>query len=515
MRTPSIDSETSSSNQLDQELKIAEIENSLHNWSIPIVKKCEVYKQHSIWSISQDEIHTLEYSYPGTKTNKILNLIEQTLLDEHIRKGYNFMHLGLIQVAVKPNYRLGINSPILLLLRDIRMKQFQDSIIAILESNLHDGPAFFNCYPNFSMDIKNEKTSKSLKLYVKIPDEILDEESGPIQIIVRIYYKITKIDYNYKALRSSPKNETVLVEANLKKSSIQIPRRLSHAEVISKIPEDWLLEDIIEEPKIYNTQIREIIQDGTDIRLRLNRSKSFRNNLPQMIFKGNNARHSVDGSTINIDLTKLDINSKITRPVYENVKHEEEDFNPSASDFNSVINTITKQEPFRIDKEWINQDFKADYNKELRKWYFSNFSQEEIIKFRELYYSYMEENEINIYFFDWFNTYSKENNIIKSINPLIKRSEMIEWNIDDMSEQSLLDYIYMMSMAASAYKRRGNSDKATTLIIVQGFTGQLKGWWDNFWIPADKETILNTVKPETREGLSSLCSLMNLNSYSV
>nr|KYP33149.1 Movement protein [Cajanus cajan] len=61
------------------------------------------------------------------------------------------MHLGLIQVVAKPNYRLGINSPILLLLRDIRMKQFQDSIIAILESNLHDGPALFNCYPNFSM----------------------------------------------------------------------------------------------------------------------------------------------------------------------------------------------------------------------------------------------------------------------------------------------------------------------------------------------------------------------------
>jgi len=31
-------------------LQIAEIENSLHNWSVPIVKKCEVYKQHKFWS---------------------------------------------------------------------------------------------------------------------------------------------------------------------------------------------------------------------------------------------------------------------------------------------------------------------------------------------------------------------------------------------------------------------------------------------------------------------------------
>nr|KYP64940.1 polyprotein [Cajanus cajan] len=502
MRTPNTQEGNPSTSQDNSqtEIQIAEIENSLHNWSIPIIKKCEVYKQHSIFSTNQDEIHISEFCYPGTKTNKIINILQQDILDEHIKKGYNFMHLGLIQVAAKPNYRLGVNSPILLLLRDIRMKQFQDSIIAILESNLHDGPAFFNCYPNFSMNIRNSKTSNALKLYVIIPDEILDEDSGPIQLIFRIYYKVTKIDYNYKALRSSPKNEIVLVEANLRKSSIQVPRRLSHAEVISKIPipEDWLLENIIDEPKIYNTHVREIVQEGTDIRLRMNRSKSFRTNLPQMIYKGNSARHSVDGSTINIDLTKLDIKSKITRPVYENVQHEEEvdDFNPTAS---QIINTIIREEPFQIDKEWINQDFKADYNKELRKWYFANFTQEETIKFRNLYYSYMEENEINIYFFDWLKDYCKENNIIKSINPLVKTNKM--WKTID-NKIIISEYPPMTTVKIEIEKQEieaRNSDKATALIIVQGFTGQLKGWWDNFWTPADKESILNAVKPETGE----------------
>ena len=127
----------------EKELQIAEIENSLHNWSIPIVRKCEVYKQHKFWSSNQDQVHIVEYSYPGTKTNKTINLLEQSLLDQHIKDGYNFIHLGLIQVAAKPNYRLGINSPILIMLRDVRLKKFNDSLIAILESNLHDGPTFF------------------------------------------------------------------------------------------------------------------------------------------------------------------------------------------------------------------------------------------------------------------------------------------------------------------------------------------------------------------------------------
>ena len=60
------------------------------------------------------------------------------------------------------------------MLRDIRLKKFNDSIIAILESNLHDGPTFFNCYPNFSMNLRNDKTSNSIKLYVQTLEHIVE-----------------------------------------------------------------------------------------------------------------------------------------------------------------------------------------------------------------------------------------------------------------------------------------------------------------------------------------------------
>ncbi|RDX81386.1 movement protein, partial [Mucuna pruriens] len=137
----------------------------------------------SATSANQNEIHIVEYEYPRARNDQIINILKQNELDEHIKKGYNYIHLGLIQIAAKPNYRLGINSPILMMLRDIRCKKFKDSIISIVESNLHDGPAFFNCYPNFSMNLRNDKTSKSIKLYTKLPNDIFDEDSGPIQII--------------------------------------------------------------------------------------------------------------------------------------------------------------------------------------------------------------------------------------------------------------------------------------------------------------------------------------------
>ncbi|RDX63500.1 hypothetical protein CR513_58068, partial [Mucuna pruriens] len=175
-------------------------------------------------------------------------------------------------------------------------------ILMLLKSNLHDGPAFFNCYHNFSMNLRNDRTSNAIKLYVKLSNDIVDELFGPIQIIFRIYYRVTKINYNFKALRSYQKEKTILVEANLRKSSIQVPKRLNHSEVISKIPKDWLLEEIVSEPKVYNTEIRDIIQKGSNIRLRMNRSTSLKINELHMIFRGQPAKHSIDSATINLNL---------------------------------------------------------------------------------------------------------------------------------------------------------------------------------------------------------------------
>ena len=106
-----------------------------------------------------------------------------------------------------------------------------------MESNLYDGPAFFNCYSNFSMDLNNPRTAEAVKLYIRTPNNIIDEVSGPFKMIYRIYYKVTKINYNFKVLRKSPKDETTLVEVNLSKLSVQVPKRLSHEEVLEKIPE--------------------------------------------------------------------------------------------------------------------------------------------------------------------------------------------------------------------------------------------------------------------------------------
>ena len=78
-------------------------------------------------------------------------------------------------------------------------------------------------------------------------------------------------------------------------------------------------------------------------------------------------------------------------------------------------------------------------------------------------------------------------------------NDITEWNLDRLSEQAVLDLTCQMTMAATAHKTKGCSDKATAIAIVQGFTGQLKGWWDNLCTEHDKLAIINSVKTETNQ----------------
>ncbi|XLT68147.1 hypothetical protein HN873_024586, partial [Arachis hypogaea] len=69
-------------------------------------------------------------------------------------------------------------------------------------------------------------------------------------------------------------------------------------------------------------------------------------------------------------------------------------------------------------------------------------------------------------------------------------------NLDGLSEQVILDLMCSMIMAATAYKAKRATDREAVVIISQGFTGQLKGWWDNFLTIPERELILSSIKPE-------------------
>ncbi|KAH9802080.1 hypothetical protein KPL71_001245 [Citrus sinensis] len=74
-------------------------------------------------------------------------------------------------------------------------------------------------------------------------------------------------------------------------------------------------------------------------------------------------------------------------------------------------------------------------------------------------------------------------------------SSVYEWNIDGMSEYNILGLLQQMTMAANAYKTQaGTSDRAISEILIAGFTGQLKGWWDHLLTNQQQLDILNSIQ---------------------
>ena len=82
-----------------------------------------------------------------------IGMIKPNSIESHLKANYRFMHIGFVQVAVKPLLKTGVNAPIYLALCDKRLRHYKSSLLAVIQTNVCKGPIFFNCYPNFMVDL--------------------------------------------------------------------------------------------------------------------------------------------------------------------------------------------------------------------------------------------------------------------------------------------------------------------------------------------------------------------------
>lgn len=72
--------------------------------------------------------------------------------------------------------------------------------------------------------------------------------------------------------------------------------------------------------------------------------------------------------------------------------------------------------------------------------------------------------------------------------------DIYEWNIDGVNEHQILNILQEMIIASTAYKSKGNSNHSIAKHLTVGFTGQLKGWWDNSLSKWDKIIMLTAMR---------------------
>ncbi|KAG5580146.1 hypothetical protein H5410_050773 [Solanum commersonii] len=81
-------------------------------------------------------------------------------------------------------------------------------------------------------------------------------------------------------------------------------------------------------------------------------------------------------------------------------------------------------------------------------------------------------------------------------------SEIYEWNLDGLTDRQLTILVHRMLMYATICKSVNNTDRTICKMIIVGFTGQLRGWWDNYMSMDAKAAVINA--KATTEGVDNL-----------
>ncbi|KAA0054118.1 uncharacterized protein E5676_scaffold2277G00300 [Cucumis melo var. makuwa] len=156
-------------------------------------------------------------------------LPEETLF--RVKEKFKYLHIRCVQVALKPLFREGLDVPVYLALRDKRHLRFTHSLLGIVQSNLEQGPVYFNCRPNLTVSLHDKNIMDTISLDVHSQGLELKDGSLPFAVSYRIYFKLMHTNLSPKELGVSPKGYTMLMEVNVEKSSMTIPRNLNWDEL--------------------------------------------------------------------------------------------------------------------------------------------------------------------------------------------------------------------------------------------------------------------------------------------
>ena len=214
-------------------------------WSIPKLLPKDNYTNSSWLKSSFRSEYTVkivEHTFAILGNNSTFQLFNKRFVEYFMAKGYKFMHIGFVQVAVKPLTKLGINASMLLCLRDARFLNFRISILGMIQSSLFAGPIHFDVFPNMTLSLDDTNMLKALTLNVLTSGYDMEEGSRPLAIIYRIYYRLMKINLNPQAIIKDSGNSTLLIQSFTKDAHIRTPKMIRWDEV--SLPIEWLLENV-------------------------------------------------------------------------------------------------------------------------------------------------------------------------------------------------------------------------------------------------------------------------------
>jgi len=279
-------------------------------------------------------------------------MIKQNSIASHLKADYIFMHIGLVHVAIEPLLKKGVNAPIFIVVRDKRLKKYKSSLLAVIQTKICKGLIFFNCYPDFTVDLTCPLTTEALKLDVHVQGDEFHEFKNFV-VIFRVYFKLmsTYLNPRYLSPLLSNSREIILLQIEDDKPTVFTPTLLKWEE--NSLPDELEISNCVPPAQIERRDIDQIVEEPDGRVILRFRSKSIREDIS--ILESSNYRRSFSDYSTRSEPLDNSRRYKFCNPITEPIVDPP---SPSDSGIGAGINVI------------INPDFHINWSRLKEDYYF-------------------------------------------------------------------------------------------------------------------------------------------------
>lgn len=146
-----------------------------------------------------------------------------------------YVHISTCQIIIKSTFMKGIDSPIELLLRDNRLTNYQESIIANGSGNLKMGKIKFDVNLQIGLVINDLDLDRSIILeYKLLKDNFMKKGNHPFSICYRINYALSNSHHSIEFRHSEKIHIDELFSPLIELKSPSIRRKEESSRLISR-----------------------------------------------------------------------------------------------------------------------------------------------------------------------------------------------------------------------------------------------------------------------------------------
>ncbi|KAK2633945.1 hypothetical protein Ddye_028737 [Dipteronia dyeriana] len=240
-------------------------DKDLINWQLSNIQQSSFYKKKLQDFKTFLGQKTKEINVKFQNSTFTTNLLNKNSLNHYNKIGFNDLHIGSVQVGIKPLSKIGLNNSLLIVLRDKRITNYKESILGMATTSLTYGPIYFQCYPNFTIALNtNEHKEKCLVIDIQTHNYQFLEKSSPYKLVDRVHYRVLTSGLIPSYIPPSvPVGQTICFNASPSVNDlVLVPVKWENI----KFPDDWVKENVDQpsyKPPMRNLHDCVTEQDGT------------------------------------------------------------------------------------------------------------------------------------------------------------------------------------------------------------------------------------------------------------